>query len=403
MKHTRIMLLGTACGLALAVLPCTSVAGPNGQAKDAYTKGRYNDCIDILVQELRKKPDHQDNIELMDQSLNLYLGQLKSGAAAATASQDWDRAVANYDDTIRLQATLSGLPPVPKGRDKKSRENYSFVAQVPDVTTDRKAAADNAAEAHYQSATKYETAGNMRGAAIEYRTAQNFVRPFKDASDRYDACRKKGMVKVCVMPFEDKTGKNYGALGDNLTGKVLGAAMEAHPEFIEFITRENLDAILTEQNAGQTGIIDQTSAAKLGKIAGVQAFVFGKVLTIIEAFPAQTDKTSENTTSYDTKQGKVVQHAIYTVHRREGKVTVKAEMRIVDVATAQVKTQVPEDQVETDATCWITYQGDEDAIPYDAKSACTGGERALKIGQEMTIEGLDKIGVRFAQKLVSTF
>ena len=190
---------------------------------------------------------------------------------------------------------------------------------------------------------------------------------------------------------------------DTHTGKVLGAAMEAHPEFIEFITRENLDAILTEQNAGQTGIIDQTSAAKLGKIAGVQAFVFGKVLTIIEAFPAQTDKTSENTTSYDTKQGKVVQHAIYTVHRREGKVTIKAEMRIVDVATAQVKTQVPEDQVETDATCWITYQGDEDAIPYDAKSACTGGERALKIGQEMTIEGLDKIGVRFAQKLVSTF
>jgi hypothetical protein len=376
-------------------------AGPNSQAKDAYAKGNYIECVQTLVGELRKKPDHQDNIILMDTVVPLYANMLKSTADEAMQSQSWDAAVTSFDGLKQLGTLLAGLPPVPKG-EKKNKQPYTFTHHVPDMSTDRKTAADNSAEAHYQEAAKLEAASKWRGAAVEYRLAQRYYPSYKEASERYTECRGKAVVKVCVMPFEDKTGKGYGALGDVLTEQLISTAMGGNPEFIQFVTRDFVNQILQEQGAGQSGAIDPTSAAKVGKVAGVQSFVFGKLLTITENFPQQRDQKGTNTTTEDTKQGKIVKQVVYTLHQLQGKITVAASFQVVDVSTSAIKLTEKLENVQSDDTAWITFTGDEDAIPYEIVQQ-SKGERALTTPAEMAGKAVNELGAQLAQRLLTVF
>jgi hypothetical protein len=353
------------------------------------------------VTELRKKPDHQDNIELMETVIPLYVTQQTSQADEAVTNQQWDNAVSGYDALQQLRSLLAGLPPVPKGR-KGPKTPTTFIGLVPDKSAERKTAADNSAETHYRDGEKNEAAGNMRAAAVEFRLARRYYPNYKDATDRYDKCRGKAILKVCVMPFEDKTGKSYGALGDVLTEQVISKAMEANPEFIQFVTRNNVQELIGEQNAGQSGIIDPSTAAKVGKLAGVHSFVFGKLLTINENFPADIVQNGQNATEQDTKQGKIYKRCAYTLHKREGKVTVTGSFQIVEVSTGAIKVTDKIEDVESDHTSWVTFSGDEDAIPYEIVQQNLG-ERALQTPQELASTAVNKIGTGLAEKLLSRF
>jgi len=387
--------------LTVGVTPRLAQAGANGEAKDAYQHGLYPRCIQILVQELKNKPDHQDNIDLIESAIPLYVNAEKSAADAAVQKQNWDDAVASYDHLNTLKTLLGSLPPVPKGR-KGPKTPTSFAPMVPDVSADRQLAADKASDTHYQEGAKFEAAGNMRGAAVSYREATQYSPAYKDASDRYSKCREKALVKVAVMPFEDKSGKSYGALGDLLTEQLISVAMASNPEFIQFVTRDFVQQLLQEQNAGQSGSIDPASAPKLGKIAGVHSFVFGKILTIIESYPSQTDENGTNSVTEKTKQGDLVHQCSYALHRREGKVTVQASIQIIDVATGAIKAGEKTEDTEADGATWVTFQGDEVAIP-DAIRAQNTGEHPLQTAQELSSKAVNKIGADFAQKLLSRF
>lgn len=402
MRIPRLLITIAVFGLLGGLVqPTLCHAGPNSQAKDAYARGDYNGCIQVLVGELRKKPDHQDNIILMDTAVPLYANMLKSSADGAMQSQSWDEAVRSFDNLKQLGTLLAGLPPVPKG-EKKNKQPHTFTQYVPDVSADRKTAADNSAEAHYLEATKLEAASKWRGAAMEYRLARNYYPSFKDASDRYTTCRDKAMVKVCVMPFDDKTGKGYGALGDVLTEQLLSTAMNSSPEFIQFVSRDFVNQILQEQGAGQSGVIDPNTAAKVGKVAGVQSFVFGKLLTITENFPPQKDQRGENTTTEETKQGTIVRRVAYVLHQIQGKVTVSASFQVVEVSTSAIKLTDKVENVQSDGTAWVTFTGDEEAIPYEIVQQ-NKGERALATPAEMANTAVNQLGEQLAKRLLSVF
>src|SRR5262249_26441126 len=381
--------------LALGTWPRAGAAGPNGDAKDAYTKGNYADCIRILCEQLRKKPDHQDNIELMETVVPLYVTQLKSSAGAYVAKQDSDGAVASYDQLISVKSTLTGLPPVPKG--KKEKVPTTFFQQVPDIAADRQTATERSAAAHYDQAAKDESSGNFRGAAVEFRLASRYNSNYKDAADRYSKNRDKAMVKVCIMPFEDKTGRGYGDLGDVLTSQLISTAMNSNPEFVQLVTRDYVQQIIQEQGAGQSGSIDPNSAAKVGKIAGVHSFVFGKLTTILENYPPQTEQNGTNSTVEKHKGGDRVHQVAYTIHKRQGKVTVQASFQIIEVATGTIKATENVQDVQTDENTWVTFQGDQAAIPYDVNKQ-NQGERPLQTPAELANNGVHKIADDLAQK-----
>ena len=126
------------------------------------------------------------------------------------------------------------------------------------------------------------------------------------------------------------------------------------------------------------------------------------LLTFLDNFPPDVAETHENTTTEETKAGKVFHHCVYQLHKRVGKITVTASFQITEVATGIVKVTDKVEDVETDQTSWVTFSGDQAAIPYEIMQQ-NQGERALQTPQEMASTAVNKIGAALAQKLLNHF
>ena len=84
-------------------------------------------------------------------------------------------------------------------------------------------------------------------------------------------------VRVAVMNFENNSTWSYW--GDNL-GKA--AADELVTQLFQtgsfsVIERAQLDALLAEQNLGASGRVDQSTAARIGQLLGVQLILTGSI------------------------------------------------------------------------------------------------------------------------------
>lgn len=83
--------------------------------------------------------------------------------------------------------------------------------------------------------------------------------------------------RIAVLAFENNT--TFTFLGDRLG---LAAADELTTQLVksgEFsvVERRQIEAVLAEQRAGMSGVIDPATAAKVGKILGAQVVVVGSI------------------------------------------------------------------------------------------------------------------------------
>ncbi len=96
-------------------------------------------------------------------------------------------------------------------------------------------------------------------------------------------------------------------------------------EQFEILDRQNLARIMDEHSLSETGIIDESTAAEIGKIIGAAALVFGRI---------QTDQYQEDLkegTPYKDKKGR--SHQINT---RTGSYRVAANLQVIDIQTARI-------------------------------------------------------------------
>ena len=111
---------------------------------------------------------------------------------------------------------------------------------------------------------------------------------------------------------KDKEGKTY------LNG--------AQTNIFTIVERSRLEQVLSEQSLGKTGVIDETQAASLGKVLGVDAIIIGTVNPISD----QTD-TREEVQVYRNDQWIKVMGDCVT-----NKVSVETRMRIINVNNGQI-------------------------------------------------------------------
>jgi curli biogenesis system outer membrane secretion channel CsgG len=95
------------------------------------------------------------------------------------------------------------------------------------------------------------------------------------------ALMTKGPKKrIAVMPFESKVKETYGYQQVNQRAtEMLTTALVKTGEFI-VVERAVMDKVLKEQSLGLAGFIDQSTAANVGKVLGVQALVTGAVTSM---------------------------------------------------------------------------------------------------------------------------
>lgn len=88
--------------------------------------------------------------------------------------------------------------------------------------------------------------------------------------------------KIAVLPFDDGSIKGNERwwredwdLGAGVSDEFVTALMDTQK--FRLIEREQIDKVLQEQDFGAAGRVDSRSAAKIGKILGVQFLVMGRV------------------------------------------------------------------------------------------------------------------------------
>ena len=87
-----------------------------------------------------------------------------------------------------------------------------------------------------------------------------------------DAQLKK---RVGIGVFEDRSGSGYHHLGSGVAD-MLATALVKSGKFL-VIERQELDRIIAEQKLGESGLVTEQTAPKLGKLLGAELFVIGSV------------------------------------------------------------------------------------------------------------------------------
>ena len=420
---SRIILIGIFVIVAMLLATGCAMFSNYGKleksARDNYAEGRYDTAVFECAKSLKLNPKYEKaQILIQDafkaaanthenriRELNLSPGKFK-----------WDDIVYEYETLIKINQLIKELPNL---KVKKTKEIIKF--KTTDYTKELADAKTNAAEAHYQEGltlSKREGIDIQKQAAKEFKSAEHFCPGYKDAASLYEKCRKAGIRRMAIIPFEDKTGKKgkYGGLSETIVGDIVSDIMNnpSAMEFLEIVSRDRLEQVMQEQKLGFTGIIDEKTAVDLGNILGVHEILTGKITQIIYT-PARTisrnvkqkGRAVVRQEKYKDAKGKTRTKDIYgdvyanvKIYTRTTSAKIAGSYEIIDVKTAKLKTSRSFSGDADFKTEWATYSGDERALSGNTKKLTQKSEEPAPVEEEMVNRAAKDLSKSLAKTLI---
>ena len=142
------------------------------------------------------------------------------------------------------------------------------------------------------------------------------------------------MTSLLIMDKRGITSMYNGLFSAPKDGKTYIKGVRTN--VFQLVERSKLEKVLQEQKLGASGVIDDSQAAEIGKILGLDAIIVGGV--------SYTHKDEDKKLELVDKEGKK-----NTTITRTRTVTVEARMKIVSVSTAQILGTTTAQQVADDA------------------------------------------------------
>ena len=161
---------------------------------------------------------------------------------------------------------------------------------------------------------------------------------------------------MAIIPFADKSGKagKYGALSEMITDNIISRVMNdpSATEFLEIISRDQLEQVVKEQKLELSGIIDEKTVSEIGKILGLHEILTGEITEIIYT-PVRTIsrniRQKQNVVvreeEYKDSKGKTHTKDIYgdvyanvKIYTKTTGAKIVGSYKIIDVKTAKLKT-----------------------------------------------------------------
>lgn len=418
--------------LICTLLCLTGCAGKAGKYMDSaqasYSVNDYEGALRDTVLALKQKPNYERAQNFVttffDAAVEVRHNKLKS----LERSQDkfrWDQIVAEYKGLIEINRLVKSLPPLVH---KKTKERITFNTRA--YERELSDASENAAEAHYQEGIRIANEGSdvetQKHAAKEFKKVEEFVRGYKDVVSRYEQARSAGVKRMAILTFEDKSNKahQYGGLLNTITEDIFAAVVNdpEAAEFLEIISREELETVMAEQNLGYTGRFDPASVASIGKVAGVHELLIGQILNIVYTDPnskrevhnrkgTRREKIGEE--KYVDKNGKertrnkyrtVNISAQITHHKLSSSARIIGSYRIIDVKTGKVKSSQKFDTTHDFKVEWAKITGDGGALKRSDKyyyDLTTVEEQDAPDEDTMVIDAANKLAGELAKALIA--
>jgi len=228
-----------------------------------------------------------------------------------------------------------------------------------------------------------------------------------------------GVKKIAIADFHGPERS-----GSQIATMVQSMLMST--QYFDIMERSELRRVLEEQNLGLSGVVDETTAAKVGKLLGVDALIFGEVTTYkVELDERGVEKVRrkvgtgryewvEQKNIFTGKKKKVKREIMKTVlvdqHYRIRRGTVAINFRVVGVETGKLlaarsdsksynsgkvvegswKTLKPEGEILADLSKYLCQKFVRLIAPYSVteKRVIEPGKGNIKIGMKYAKAGL---------------
>jgi hypothetical protein len=166
----------------------------------------------------------------------------------------------------------------------------------------------------------------------------------------------EGVKKISILDFDGRMGKEMvdyltaeliqeyrgaGGKTDAFLSKgkpILNHQKGARTNVFSLVERSELDKVLKEQNISNSGLIDDSQAATVGKLLGIDAIITGSV--------SYSHNDEQKTYSYTDKDG--VKHSSYCIKRT---VNAESHLKIIDVNTGQIIGTTVKNRAVSDEKC----------------------------------------------------
>ena len=425
MISTRKMLFSSFLTLTFVSLCLTGCAGKAGKlmesAQASYRVNDYEAALRDAVMALKHKPDYEKAQNFAPTFFNAAVEARQRKIKTLESSSDkfrWDGLVAEYKGLIEINTLVKSLPPLIH---KKTKQRITF--ETRDYSTPLRQVSEQAAETHYQEGIRLADSGSnvetQKRAAKEFKAARGFVPGYKDADDRYDQARSAGVKRMAIFTFEDESRKaqNYGGLLETITDDIIASVLnnDDAKEFLDIISREEVEAIMAEQNFGFSERFDDKTVAGIGQVAGVHELVIGKITRLtytsprVKSRPISRKRTLKIPTGeYVDEEGRTRTRysdkkvsATFTYHTVESSVTLTGSYEIIDVKTAKVNTFEKFTIKHDFSADWGSYRGDEDALEKVDKQLILQGEQEAPLEENMVFDAGEQLSAELSEKLIA--
>lgn len=212
-------------------------------------------------------------------------------------------------------------------------------------------------------------AGKFRQAYANLSKVVSKSSGYKDAAELRDKCVLMGRFVVAVLPFTDS---GNGAIAAKVQAHAMTALTETNDPFLKVVDRENLERILEEQRLGLSGIVDESTAVRVGNLIGAQAVLMGTVVEYREIPGKTRQSTKEGFEAYKVatvnpetgQKGFVTRYkpVNYTEYLQENKVVLSFSYRLVSLETGEVLVSKVVDNEAADQAYYATYEGDRNSL-----------------------------------------
>ena len=420
---TRIILIGIFVIVTILLTTGCAMFSNYGKleksARDNYVAGRYDTAVFECAKSLKLNPKYEKAQILIQDAFKAAANRHKNHIRELNLSPEkfkWDDIVYEYETLIKINQLIKELPNLEV---KKTKEIIKF--KTTDYTKELADAKTNAAEAHYQEGLTLSTREGIdiqKQAAKEFKSAEHFCPGYKDVASLYEKCRKAGIRRMAIIPFEDKTGKKgkYGALSETIVDDIVSDIVNnpSAMEFLEIVSRDQLEQVMQEQKLGFTGIIDEKTLVDLGNVLGVHEILTGKITQIIytpERTISRNVRQKESVVvrqeKYKDSKGKTRTKNIYgdvyanvKIYTRTTSAKIAGSYKIIDVKTAKLKTSRSFSGDANFKTEWATYSGDERALKGNAKKLTQKAEEPAPVEEEMVNRAAKNLSKSLAKTLI---
>ncbi len=391
--------------LLLSLFSCTyfsEFAKLERSASDAYARADYDAAVFMLSRSLQISQDYEKSQILMSDAFlmaNRIHKNKISELESSTNDFRYDGLAREYQSLVNLHDAVENLPPI-----RHPKTGALLELDIVDYSNQLQDAKQMAAESHYAAGESLSVSTDLaqqKAAAKQFKKALSFVAGYKDADERYQSTRKAGVKRIAVFPFEDLSGNNrkYGAVEQLVVDEMVTSIMKdpSATEFLELISRDQLDRVITEQKLGLSGLLNDESAIEVGAILGVHEILTGKITQIIYT-PVrtinreykETKRVVVKTEKYKDKSGKSKTRNIYDDveakvkhYTRSTKAVIKGSYKIVDVRTSKVIVSEAFEGKSDFSTEWVVVKGDTRALKSRTAKLARKGETIAPVGGEM--------------------